>query len=330
MPEKEFSDLLRRYLEGDVTSDEKESVEKWYSLITSMPERNLPESEMRKIREEYWRGILSHIHRRRIISLRRILAAAASVSFLVLLFFYLKPPDRWGIKGGQRPIASEVNTGAGMRRIVLRDGSKVSLFPGSKIEFANDFPSAVREVYLEGEAFFDIAHDAERPFYVFTNEVVTKVLGTSFSVKAFPGDTDIEIAVRTGKVSVFRKEDAGASMFTEKAITLTPNQQAVYSRKDDTVSRKLVADPKPVLPGGDAEKMIRFKTTSAADIFRALEKIYGVEIVFDEPAFSDCLLTTSGSQQTLYEFIEIICEAIGATYTVVDAEVRINGKGCKQ
>lgn len=330
MTEKEFSDLLQRYLEGEVTPDEKESVEKWYSLITSMPERCLTEGEMRKIREEYRMAIVSRLQRRKTVSVRRTLAVAASVSIFVFLFFHLKPLDRWQIQGRKNPIPLQVNTGTAMRHIVLPDGSKVLLFPGSKLDFASDFPPAVREVYLEGKAFFDVAHNPEKPFYVFTSDVVTKVLGTSFSVQAFPGDADIEIAVTTGKVSVFRKEDAGASMSAEKAIMLTPNQQAIYSRKDDTVFKKLVADPRPVLPRGDAGRMIRFENTSAADIFRALEKIYGVEIVFDDAAFRDCLLTTSGSQQTLYEFIDIICEAIGATYTIVDAEVRISGKGCRQ
>ena len=172
-----------------------------------------------------------------------------------------------------------------------------------------------------------MSHHAEKPFYVFANEIVTRVLGTSFKVRAFPEDRDITVAVKTGSVSV-RKKKKTNSVLSDEDIVLMPNQQAVYSRHSDKIFRMLVKDPKVILPEEEMKNIIRFDGAPVSEIFQALEKMYGVAIVFDPEAFSSCSLTTSGSGQSLYQTLDIICEAIGATYVVEDVQVKINGMGC--
>ena len=86
----------------------------------------------------------------------------------------------------------------------MPDESTVELAANSRIAYANNFDSAgTRDVYLSGEAFFKVTKNPCRPFRVFANEIVTKVLGTSFSVRSFEKDTVIQVTVRTGKVSVY-------------------------------------------------------------------------------------------------------------------------------
>ncbi len=104
-----------------------------------------------------------------------------------------------------------------MISMVLPDGSSVELAAGSRISYPNDFGSGnSRDIYLSGEAFFKIARNSGQPFRVFANEIVTKVLGTSFSVRSYEKDTTISVTVRTGKVSVCSQmspDDKGSDYF---------------------------------------------------------------------------------------------------------------------
>src|SRR5690606_40982760 len=79
--------------------------------------------------------------------------------------------------------------------IILADGSKVTLYPGSEIRYTSDFNIFTREIHLKGEAYFEVASDKNKPFLVYANSVVTKVLGTSFLVKAKENETDVEVLV---------------------------------------------------------------------------------------------------------------------------------------
>ena len=85
--------------------------------------------------------------------------------------------------------------------MTLQDGSTVILEPGGEFRYNEKFLNP-REVYLSGDAFFEVTKDASRPFLVYANEITTKVLGTSFRIKANQGEKEIVVAVKTGKVSV--------------------------------------------------------------------------------------------------------------------------------
>ncbi|MFT3705568.1 MAG: FecR domain-containing protein [Agriterribacter sp.] len=105
------------------------------------------------------------------------------------------------------------------KRIVLPDSTKVHLNSGSKLVFKKDFGKADRQVWLTGEAFFEVTKDKTHPFFVNTNRMLVKVLGTVFNVKAYDTKEDIETTVVEGKVEVSLKDDA------EKKVILTPHEK---------------------------------------------------------------------------------------------------------
>jgi transmembrane sensor len=109
-----------------------------------------------------------------------------------------------------KQLIEHTNTSQKPLVLTLPDGSHVTIASGSRISYAHTFGSAdtakngaMRDVYLLGEAFFEVTRNPHRPFRVFANEIVTKVLGTSFTVRSFEKDTTIQVTVRTGKVSVY-------------------------------------------------------------------------------------------------------------------------------
>lgn len=125
-------------------------------------------------------------------------------------------------------------------QIELADGTKVWLNGGSRIAFPSAFIGKVREVYLEGEAYFEVAHIHVQPFIVRANEVKVKVLGTCFTVKAYSGDEKIETVLLEGKVSISKNSDR---IFSREEIFLDQHQKASFGIKNSTFEVTEVNDP---------------------------------------------------------------------------------------
>ncbi len=214
--------------------------------------------------------------------------------------------------------------------ITLPDSSRVTLQPNGTIRY-NDkmFSGATRNVQLVGEAFFEVTRDTERPFLVYSNGLITKVLGTSFNIKARKGSDNVTVIVRTGKVSVFALPRNPQEDPESRGLILRANQQVDYSKKIEKFTRTLVPEPVPVLSTEEMQQFT-FQNAPVTDIFRALEKVYDTEIVFDQELLSECRLTsTLDGDVSLFEKLDVLCEAIDASYKVVDAQVVISGRKCR-
>jgi ferric-dicitrate binding protein FerR (iron transport regulator) len=222
------------------------------------------------------------------------------------------------------PVSEIVNTTGQPMTVNLSDGSKVILEKDSRLSYVNNFDGPSRDVFLSGAAFFNVTKNPRKPFIVYANEVVTKVLGTSFSVNAFEENKQVVVSVKTGKVSVSTN---GSAVSVSKNLTLIPNQRAIFFREKEKLIRALVEQPQVVIT---QEELMQFTFTNApvSSIFEALQKAYGVEIQFDKALLSGCHLTTSLSNETLFERLDVICEAIEATYEVVDGQVVVSGQKC--
>ena len=211
----------------------------------------------------------------------------------------------------------------------LSDGSKITLEPQSELRYGNEFGKEKREVFLTGEAFFEVTKDSQKPFLIYTGKLVTKVVGTSFRIKAYEKDNDISVSVRTGKVTVYRKDSKSKnskSLSTE--IVLVPNQKAVFEKDQELLVKTLVDKPVQL---NDVQKntSLVFEETNIVEVFKILEGMYGVKISFDKEGFSKCSITANLQDEALYQKLDLICELIQAKYEIVDGEIMIYGKGCR-
>lgn len=211
-------------------------------------------------------------------------------------------------------------------------GSTALLRKGSTIRFDQNFSNKTRSVYLlEGEAFFEVTKNKNLPFIVFANDIVTKVLGTSFTVTTNSTNEGAisSVVVKTGVVVVFKKSDFVKSENSFRdSIFLLPNQK---------VSQKVTITPLvpslvevPVLLEEPIENPnFVFDNEPISAVFNTLEKAYGVQVECEEVILKNCRLTISlGSQDELFEKIKVICKVIGASYEVIDTKIKISGKGC--
>jgi len=171
--------------------------------------------------------------------------------------------------------------------LTLQDGSKVLLNSGSTLRYIPHFEKDQRELFLTGEAFFEVAKDSLRPFIVNTAGMVTTALGTSFLIKAVNKEESM-VALISGKVSVDSDAKDGGT------ITLFPGS-AYYTGKDGKEGYSLPFDPELVLAW--TQKTIRFEKTPMLEVIRVLENWYGVHISYPEKPSSN--LKISGKFQDL-------------------------------
>lgn len=212
--------------------------------------------------------------------------------------------------------------------ITLDDGSTVALAKNSRLSYPERFGPDQRSVILTGEAFFEVAKDAGRPFYIYSNELVTKVLGTSFRIRAFEQDRQVIVQVRTGRVSVYKQKRIALTDPETEGLVLLPNQQAIFSRSNALLSRQLVASPVPLVSSSPGTPPRRYDEVSASKILRDIQDRYGISMVFNDDILSHCILTTTLGDGSLYEQLDLICKTIGATYKEVDAQIVIESQGC--
>ena len=263
----------------------------------------------------------------------KFLAIAASIILLLTAgIFYFKAPKSEYIQltKSQKSLIEKINTTSQPLSIVLNDGSIVTLESGSKMSYPATFDTQKREVYLSGNAFFNVAKNSNQPFLVYANETVTKVLGTSFWIKATDNSNKVEVIVKTGQVSVYAKEEfkkiAQNPNQNAVAVVLTPNQQVVFDRSEQSLKKSVVENPQILMTTENRE--MRFEDAPITEVLAALEKTYGIKITYDHDTFSKCLITTDFSDEPLFDKLTILCKATGANYEIIDGQIVINSKGC--
>lgn len=229
------------------------------------------------------------------------------------------------------PMQEVGNDGPKSRLVLLADGSSVVLQPHSRISYPTDFTAhRNREVYLTGEAFFEVAKNPHRPFLVYADKLITKVLGTSFTVRAMDKEA-VEVLVKTGRVSVFTRDDTQRpdkeASLQLKGLVLAPNQQVHFDRTDGHLMRTLVDSPAR-LDMVIQRPVFEFNNTPVSAVFGALSNAYGVEIIYDTDAMKNCYLTASLDDEPLFEKLNMICRTLDAQYEQMDGKLIISSKGC--
>ncbi|AKD56916.1 FecR family protein [Spirosoma radiotolerans] len=264
--------------------------------------------------------------------------AAASVALIVLAWFgWYSGQDKPTVvyqklvATSTVPMKEVINAGAKTKLVLLADGSSVLLQPDSRISYPSAFASHnKREVYLVGEAFFEVAKNPDKPFFVYADNLITKVLGTSFTVRAYDRKA-VDVTVKTGRVSVFTRTDRERVEKQESrqliGLVLTPNQRVQFNRDESRLLRSLVDSP-TLLDMPIQQAMFEFSGTPINQVFAALEKAYGVEIVFDAEVMKNCYLTASLDDEPLFEKLTMICQTLDAQYEQMDGKILITSKGC--
>ncbi|CAG5007824.1 hypothetical protein DYBT9275_04134 [Dyadobacter sp. CECT 9275] len=220
------------------------------------------------------------------------------------------------------------NSGTLPLKVKLPDGSVVTLSKNSKISYPKQFEKQKRVVLMSGDAFFEVTKDRYRPFYVYANETITKVLGTSFRITAFDHEKKVTVNVRTGRVSVFKQSTIQTADPETMGLVLLPNQKVTFDREKESLVKNLIETPVPIIQV-PADEIKKFDEVNVSEIFAELEKRYGIRIIYDQELTSKCILSLTLRAESLYDNLDVICKTIEGSYKVVDAQIVIESKGCQ-
>lgn len=323
-----------------VLSPRPEDNAHWQNWVQQHPDREAMVKMIRSIREaeketanshdladQIWHDLQSQLETPvRRMNWRRYVAAAVVILLLGTggLWFALsgtKTTERNGLvvqKINKHELTAR-NTGSSLQTLYLLDGTRITLSPNSALHYSRLMSGDKREVSLEGEAFFEVARDANRPFYVYSGNIITKVLGTSFRVK---GDEQIVVAVRSGKVAVSRKES------TTEQFILLPNEQVIFNAKQNTLQKLNVTDVAILANPVPAPAVLNYDEAPVGDVLDSLAKMYAIDIQYNHSLFAKCRVTVALDQESLYEKLTVLCKVVGANYEIIDEAINITGQGC--
>ncbi|RAV28876.1 FecR family protein [Sinomicrobium soli] len=165
------------------------------------------------------------------------------------------------------------------KNFVLPDGSKVTLNSESSLEIVPGFNDGTRTVRLNGEAFFDVTHDKDRPFIVETGKGISiKVLGTSFNIKAYKENTTVKTTLVTGKVELYEKNS------TAPSAVLSPEQQAVFDPENRKISVEQVSTSSVT---SWKEGVLTFDNSPLRNVAEDIGRWYGVSVRIASPELED-------------------------------------------
>lgn len=196
--------------------------------------------------------------------------------------------------------------------IFLNDGTKVMLNAESSIRYASTYLDSSRYVFLQGEAYFDVVRDTLRPFTVYTGDISTTALGTSFNIRYYQNEQDIQVALLTGKVRVDHI-DKHKEVLLEKGEGISFSQQSGFGN---------VYRFNPLAVSGWKDGVIYFQDATTSDIIEMLERWYGVNITL-ERTLNNKLYTGEFENMSLEEVLQGLSYVKNFTFEINNGKVTI-------
>jgi ferric-dicitrate binding protein FerR (iron transport regulator) len=336
MSEERFLELATKYLSKEASNEEKTSFynylekDEYYNLFTHLKDEwekagmlqvesefNIESGiekltqKIKKVEPSFSFDHKKNRTQRRLLFNPTFLKYAASIAFLLVLVtgtLYVSGIFK------QKPVVitwNEKQTVMGEKWIVtLLDGSRVTLNADSKLKYPTHFGEKLREVYLEGEAFFEVQHDSSRPFIVHSGNLSTTVLGTKFNVSAFPAEKNIAVSLVEGKVRV-AKEEPGA---VEGIVILQPKQQLIYDKEKEISTFDQFDEQKAI---GWKDNVLVFQKEPFNNVLVKLERAYGIKFELTDQSFSNRKITANFQNESLWTISETLKKLTGLQYKTI-------------
>ncbi len=306
--------LAGRILSGEATSEEVRTFELWLSEKDNQKEWELIEKEIEHVDyalvaenvdlQQAWNNVKERTIHKKSRKIQLVFAAVAA-SIVIAFALYIFPyQDQFF---NTKPIV--VQTSSALKSINLNDGSIVEINRNSTFLYPDKFSANERKVTLNGEAYFNIERNKEKPFIIETSSIQIKVLGTSFNVKAYPGSNVNEVVVNSGTVEVQLLHESSNKLILKKG------DKAIYNRSDNSFIK---IKTKNANSFAWKTKEIEFRNENLADAINLIEEVYNVNIETPENFnINDARITATFDKNTIESIISVINQTYGIelTYT---------------
>lgn len=317
--------LFQQFIEGTCTREEFDElmdmlIENQHEERVRLMLQQVYQTELRSLRSTTYvntNGLLQSPEETPVVQVtahaapkrRRLVLPVAALVFLLAGVWWLF--DRRA--GTTKQMATEISVRqftqrAEQKYLLLPDSTQVWLNVASSLEFPETFPTGgKREVYLVGEAFFDVKHAEESPFLIHTGHVTTKVVGTAFNIRAYSNQPDVIVSVKRGKVEVSKNDRLVATLIKGQEVTVTA---AVQQPEIQTTKESRVADW--------TAGQLSYTSRPFGDILHDLERYYNVTINLTANDLEQEVVTTSFRRDIgVDEALDILC---GLTNTQLKKE----------
>lgn len=286
---------------GNIESLSKYNIERGLKLLTDKIRNYNPsfrwEKEVKQNKRFYYQPMFL-----------RVAASFAVIIFLATGAFFVVNV----LKQRSNSIAwNEKKTVMGEKSIVtLLDGTRITLNADSKLRYPVRFGEQSREVSLEGEAYFEVTRDTNKPFVVHTGNVSAIDLDTKFNVRAFPADETIIVSLEEGKVKV----SAIKSGAQKEDMILAPTQQLIYD-KEKEISKIESFDPQKT--SGWKDNILVFDNEPLSKVLTPLERYFGVKFEIADQSFANCIIKANFKNESFWTVTEVLTKATGLKYKTI-------------
>ncbi|MBT6004740.1 MAG: FecR family protein [Prolixibacteraceae bacterium] len=286
------------------------------NLLEELEKTELPDSSSANFNQLFnrlWSKINEKKKEPRIIKVNSFIKIAAAVVIGLFVGFYFAY-----LKTDNAPIYYSAHSPRGsISEIILPDESIIFLNSDSRIQYKCDDKKGIREVHLQGEAWFDVKKDKKKPFIVHTPFYDINVTGTQFDVKAYNSDDKITTTLEEGEVRISSSENFNL----ENEITLTPGEQVVLNK--DTKKAIIKTVNTKWFTSWKDNKLI-FVNMSLKDLIVLLERKYGVDIEVKNDALLDLHFDGTIKNETILEILEIIKKTLPVNYKITEQKIEIS------
>jgi transmembrane sensor len=344
LSQSNFDHLLQKYLAGECTEEEEKLVLEWYRKLITNSDLHLSDVEKSLIEARLWNTIQTNVREAAaapIVKIKpltarpwfRIAAAAALIAAIATtILLYRQPVNKKQVLVMVKPGAnydSLVNKTNAERKFQLADSTLITLQPGATIYYPAVFTGTTREVYLHGSAFFNVHHDPQKHFKVhLNNELITEVLGTSFNIKQNNTNWNVEVAVVTGKVLVYKHAET-ENTINASQVVLTRNKKVTFNAERNQLIAGIVDNPLPLpktkVPNNtgseNSKQPFDFEEAELQQVLQALSNAYGITITTENLTIATLHFTGDLSKHNLFTQLEIICKSTQTTYEINGSQI---------
>lgn len=285
---------------------EQLNLEKDFNDVFRKMNRN-PEEKRARIR-----------HFRKIRKRQQFFSNLLKIAALVLVAFTsglltLRYAPQQPAESEYRPVFNEIVTlDAERAGIELGDGSRVTLNAASKLIIPDRFSRDTREVVLHGQAFFDIKRDKDRPFHIKAGNAVVEVVGTSFDVRYYENESEIQVVVKSGTVELHNSDDA------ENSLIVNEGYKGTINTENGRLTLEMYQESESYF--GWLEGRIVFRNADLKNVFKELERWYDVEITISDEVQDQLQdkFTANLKTRSVTEVMDVIRESMNITYEVLE------------
>ncbi len=308
--------LFERYQSGRASTDERRLVEEWFAEYDINQSQINPDDLIFTRTDERIDKIL-HSNRKppRLI----YWVPAAAIVIVATSLFLFK-----AIRQNKKPVANNyivLSAPRGTKKqFKLSDGTSIHLNAGSQVRIPYDYDVSSREIILDGEGYFDVKHDAQKPFSIRSGNLHISDIGTSFDVKAYSDESQITVVVETGIVSVERNKQI-------LAAALTSNMQLQYNGATGSHTVSNVNFENTL---AWQQNILRFDNASFPEMARSIGRWYNVDVKLSDYNTAYHHYTISFKNEPLSQVLKVLSHLTGATYRINQQNISIYLKNCKK